>query len=74
MVRQAIEIIRDDVGDVRRISRRELVSIRQTLDELGVARCPLCRGMLVARMSRAGPRFFCACPPKGSLAPRRRRG
>ncbi len=65
MVRQAHEVVRDDGSAQPRVSRRELVSIRQMLDELSMARCPLCRGMLVARMSRAGPRFFCACPPQG---------
>jgi hypothetical protein len=40
---------------------RESCNVRQTLDELGTARCPLCRTALVARQSRGGPLFFCAC-------------
>ena len=43
---------------------RETVSVRQTLDELGTARCPLCRAVLIARQSRRGPLFFCACLKK----------
>jgi len=43
---------------------RESCNVRQTLDELGTARCPLCRGALVARQSRGGPLFFCACLAK----------
>ena len=40
---------------------RETHHVRQTLDELGTARCPLCRGVLVARLSRRGPIFYCGC-------------
>jgi hypothetical protein len=43
---------------------RESCNVRQTLDELGTARCPLCRAALVARQSRRGPLFFCACLAK----------
>jgi hypothetical protein len=45
-------------------SRREIINIRQALDVLGAARCPLCRVQLVARLGRAGPYFACGCPPK----------
>ena len=45
--------------DRRQFTRREVAGIRQTLDELGSARCPLCRSMLVARQGRKGPVFFC---------------
>jgi hypothetical protein len=68
MVRQAYEMVREEGVEELHLDRRERTSIRQTLDALGVARCPLCRGMLVARMSRAGPRFFCACPAKQKRA------
>ena len=44
-----------------RVNARDVVGIRRTLDELGIARCPLCRAMLVARQGRAGPYFYCAC-------------
>lgn len=41
-------------------------TLRQSRDrsaeELGVARCPLCRHPLVARLDRQGPYFFCQCP------------
>jgi hypothetical protein len=47
-----------------RLTRRELASIRQVQDELGVARCPLCRAVLVARQGRKGPYFSCACVDK----------
>ncbi len=29
---------------------------------LSTARCPRCRGALVARLGRAGPYFHCLCP------------
>ncbi len=38
-------------------------------DCLGIARCPLCRGPLVARMGRNGPEFQCQCQD-GAFAPR----
>jgi hypothetical protein len=43
------------------VTAREVVSIRQTLEELASARCPLCRAVLVARQGRKGPFFFCHC-------------
>jgi ssDNA-binding Zn-finger/Zn-ribbon topoisomerase 1 len=46
------------------ISAREIVSIRTTQEELGVARCPLCREVLVARQGRTGPYFHCRCERK----------
>jgi len=49
-------------------SRRDILSIRQSQDEIGVARCPLCQGVLIARMARAGPKFFCRCPPRKMAA------
>ena len=47
---------------------RETCGVRRTLEELGVARCPICNGVLVARLSRAGPIFFCACAVKRKRA------
>jgi hypothetical protein len=65
MVRQAFEVERADREVARpRVTRREIVSIRETLETLGDARCPLCRARLVARHGRAGPYFFCRCPLK----------
>jgi len=42
-------------------SKRDVASIRIAADETDVARCPLCRAMLVARQGRKGPYFYCAC-------------
>lgn len=69
MVRRSAELVRnDDIVECPRTSGREVISIRQTLDELGSARCPLCRAMLVARQGRKGPVFFCRC----GMTPRKR--
>jgi hypothetical protein len=56
----------DDAEEIapEKPNMRERVGVRQTLDELGTARCPLCRAALVARQSRRGPFFFCACMTK----------
>lgn len=63
MVRQAYELLRGKAGRDRPVvTRRDLVSIRETQETLGDARCPLCRAMLVARQGRRGPYFFCRCP------------
>ncbi len=51
----------DEAVERPRFCKREVISIRETLDELGSARCPLCRAMLVARQGRKGPVFFCGC-------------
>ena len=48
------------------ITTRDIVSIRQTQEELGDARCPICRAILVARQGRAGPYFYCQCIAKPS--------
>jgi hypothetical protein len=37
---------------------------RAASDVMDVARCPLCRTPLIARMSRRGPYFYCLCPPR----------
>jgi hypothetical protein len=40
-------------------------------DDLLTPRCPLCRHPLVARLTRAGPRYLCGCPdPKSNVARR----
>jgi ssDNA-binding Zn-finger/Zn-ribbon topoisomerase 1 len=62
MVRRSTELMpHDEIVERPRFSGREVISIRQTLDELGSARCPLCRALLVARQGRKGPVFFCCC-------------
>lgn len=43
------------------IRARDIVAIREAQEESSIARCPLCRGALVARQGRCGPYFFCAC-------------
>jgi hypothetical protein len=55
----------DEAAESPRFTKREVISIRETLDELGSARCPLCRAMLVARQGRRGPVFFCRCGRAG---------
>ncbi len=65
MVRQACEMMQDKTGTGRpKLSRRDIVSIRETQETLGDARCPLCQARLVARQGRRGPYFFCRCPLK----------
>ncbi len=54
----------DEPDDTPPPTIRETCNVRQTLDELGTARCPLCHAALVARQSRRGPLFFCACLAK----------
>jgi hypothetical protein len=63
MVRRSSELLNDaeESLTIDPPTMRETCNVRQTLDELGTARCPLCRGVLVARLSRSGPVFFCAC-------------
>jgi hypothetical protein len=69
MVRRTVKMVRrDDIVVRPRLTRREVISIRATLEELGAARCPVCRALLVARQGRAGPGFFCRC----ATAPRKR--
>ncbi len=65
MVRKAYKMIRTNDGEKPRpANQRETVNIRAALEEMGVARCPLCRAMLIARMGRRGPGFFCRCSKK----------
>ena len=68
MIRHSSELPPDDDASEPEpvVTAREVISIRQTLDELASARCPLCRGVLVARQGRAGPYFFCLCKEKPS--------
>jgi hypothetical protein len=68
MICHSSELPPDDDADQERpiVTAREVISIRETLDELASARCPLCRGVLVARQGRAGPYFFCQCMRKPS--------
>ena len=68
MVLHSSELPPDDDASEERpiVTAREVVSIRQTLDELASARCPLCRAVLVARQGRAGPYFYCQCVQKSS--------
>ena len=64
MVRRASKAKREDHIERPRLGARDIISIRETLEDLGVARCPLCRDILVARMGRSGPGFFCRCRKK----------
>ncbi len=65
MVKQAYKMLRKCKSPAPpSISRREIISIREALDDLAVARCPLCRMMLIARMGRRGPGFYCRCSKK----------
>jgi ssDNA-binding Zn-finger/Zn-ribbon topoisomerase 1 len=67
MIRQSSESspddeVVDDAGEEQpNVSARDVINIRQTLEELASARCPLCHGVLVARQGRSGPYFFCRC-------------
>ena len=66
MVRQVIRTIREDAAEPRKgPHRREGTTVRSALDDVGVARCPLCRVPLIARQARTGPRFRCGCPSPG---------
>ena len=48
----------------------ERKQMQQTYDQLGAARCPLCRAALIARQGRDGPYFHCLCvEPKASQPP-----
>lgn len=40
---------------------RQECARRRADDELGTARCPLCRHPLIAHVSREGPAFACLC-------------
>ncbi len=39
----------------------ETLGRQETAELMDIARCPRCRGPLVARMSCRGPYFFCLC-------------
>ena len=65
MARRAYQMIRAEKRDeAPAASPREVVNIREALDEMGVARCPLCRMVLIARMRRGRPGFHCRCPKR----------
>jgi hypothetical protein len=64
------ELIRTPIEETAPVARREIVGVRRTMDELGAARCPLCKAMLVARQGRRGPVFFCRCATVKSSANR----
>jgi hypothetical protein len=63
MICHSSELPPEDDAEKERpiITAREVITIREALDELASARCPLCRAVLVARQGRAGPYFFCQC-------------
>lgn len=44
-----------------RKSFRDVLSLGEALEELDVARCPVCRMILIARMRRGRPGFYCRC-------------
>jgi hypothetical protein len=64
MVRRATRAAEENAAERKDKAGREVIRIRRTLEELWDARCPLCRMVLVARLGRAGPGFFCRCPSK----------
>ena len=65
MVRQAYKMQRRAEAPVTPpVSPREIISIREALEDYAAARCPLCRTMLIARMGRRGPGFYCRCTKK----------
>ena len=66
MIRQVSESLdqTDDAEAAPAPSMRETHRLGRTHDELGMARCPICRTVLVARLGRAGPYFFCGCMRK----------
>jgi hypothetical protein len=69
MISRSYKIAQDDdnAGAGRpAVSRREVISIRETQEELASAHCPLCRAILVVRQGRAGPYFFCQCLRRAS--------
>ena len=68
MVRQATRAAEENAAERKETTGRDVLRIGRTLEELGDARCPLCRTVLVARLGRSGPRFFCRCPPRKPLA------
>jgi hypothetical protein len=43
------------------LSRRRRHTLERHAERAGVARCPLCRHRLVARMGLRGPGFVCEC-------------
>jgi hypothetical protein len=61
MTPRSLQVTRDVDQEAAALRPRDVVSIRQAQEESDMARCPLCRTMLVARQGRAGPYFFCAC-------------
>ena len=68
MVRRATRAAEEDAAEREARAGRETLRIRRTLEGLCDARCPLCRMVLVARLGRAGPGFFCRCPRRRPLA------
>lgn len=56
---------RDAASSKKSPKRRMIVNSSQAhqpgFDDLGVPRCPVCHGPLMARLSRRGPVFFCQC-------------
>jgi ssDNA-binding Zn-finger/Zn-ribbon topoisomerase 1 len=64
MAKKAYKMVRSDFRTAKPArDKRDIIRIRETLDELAVARCPLCHMMLIARMGRRGPGFYCRCTP-----------
>ena len=68
-VRRAREAAADEpapglnVGPALDVQRRQ-----EAADVAGVARCPACAAVLVARMGRRGPVFTCRCRPASPAA------
>jgi CO dehydrogenase nickel-insertion accessory protein CooC1 len=63
MVRKAFKSKSEEASGIKtKRSRQEILNIKQVMDELVSVRCPVCRLMLIARMGRRGPGFYCRCP------------
>jgi hypothetical protein len=62
MVRRAnLRIDEASAKTVLAARSRDFVGTRKIQEELTSVRCPLCRGVLIARQGRAGPYFHCRC-------------
>jgi hypothetical protein len=62
MVRKAFKSSSEKTSGIKtKRTKQEILNIKQVMDELVTVRCPLCRMVLIARMGRRGPAFYCDC-------------